>query len=82
MKPIKFKEQNFEYKKPDSMTDEQCKPLPVYKYDAGVISCWKMSLLERIKALFTGRVWLDVYGGGQPPVWLGINTPFIKTPKE
>lgn len=78
MKPIKFKQQNITYTKPEGMTDEQCGSLPAYKYESGIISCWKMSLRERIKVLFTGVVWFDVVSQVQPPIWLGVNIPFIR----
>lgn len=77
MKPIEFKERNITYTKPADMTDEECGSLPAYRNGIDNISCWKMSIKERLKALFTGVVWIDVIGGGQPPIWLGVNTPFI-----
>ena len=57
MKPVPFKFQNFVYKKNSSKYDE----LPAWKNKGArgeVVSCWKMSFLERLKVLFTGRVWL------------------------
>lgn len=77
MNPIKFKEQNFTYTKPESMTDEECSSLPVYKQNNEIISCWKMSFKERIKALFTGKVWFCVMSYSQPPIWLDVNSPFV-----
>jgi len=76
MKPIEFKEQNMVYQKPESMTDEQCGPLPVHKYNEGIISCWKLSIRERIKALFTGVVWFCVLSPTQPPIYLDVEKPF------
>jgi hypothetical protein len=76
MKPIKFKEQNIVFKKPPSMTDEECSSLPAHAYDGGIISCWHMSVWERIKALFTGRIWFCVLGNEQPPIWLDVKRPF------
>lgn len=78
MKPIKFKEQNITFTKPESMTDEQCSSLPGLRHPDGIISCWHMSLRERIKVLFTGVVWFDVVGQNQPPIWLGVDIPFKK----
>ena len=56
MKPIEFKEHNKIYAK----DQEQYLPLPVYKDDSdegNVISCWKLTWWERIKILFTGKMW-------------------------
>ncbi len=82
MKPTNFKQQNTVYKAPDGMTEEECGALPAFKYEAGVISCWKLSFRERLKCLFTGKVWLDVLMRGQPPVWLGVDAPFISAKED
>lgn len=80
MKPTKFKEANKNLLKPNSMTDEECSSLWVYTDGKGCISCWKLSLRDRIRALLFGKVWLCVLGGGtQPPVWIECkNTVFEK----
>ncbi len=70
MKPIKFRQQNVIY------VAEDCGNLPAYKGYGQIISCWKMTLVERIKALITGKVWLSVLGINQPPVYLCVNNPF------
>lgn len=81
MKPAKFEEVNLTYTRPENMTDEECGSLPVHQYERGIISCWKLSFCERVKVIFTGRVWLDVAATRQPPVWLGVNAPFIRERK-
>ena len=78
MKPIKFKQQNITYTKPKSMTDEECGSLPACKHENGIVSCWKMTLRERLKVLFTGIVWLGVASHVQPPVWFLVDKPFIE----
>ena len=80
MKPIHFEESNKDLLKPKGMTDKECGSLPVYTDGVTCISCWKASLLDRIKLLFCGKVWLGVMSGEtQPPVWLKIEkTAFIK----
>ena len=45
------------------------------------ISCWKLSLIERIQALFIGKVWLHILVS-QPPVYLGTDFPFAKEPQN
>ncbi len=82
MKPIQFEQSNKELTKPASMTDEQCTPLPVYVNEDSVVgtsclSCWKADWRERLRFLFTGRVWLNVFSGtSQPPVSLYIRHPW------
>ena len=72
MKPIEFKQQTKILLKPQSLTDEECSSLPVYSDGEQCVSLWKMSLKERLKALFFGRAWLYVLSGDtQPPVWIG-----------
>jgi len=79
MEPIEFAESNAILRKPDSMTDKECKDLYVFKNGKVIISCWKCSsLFERLKFLFTGTIWLWVMGvESQPPVSLQIQYPFI-----
>lgn len=77
MKPITFEEQNKVLNKPESMTDEECSPLPVFNDGEQSVSCWKCeSLRERIKFLFTGIMWLGVFAGrSQPPVYITVDKP-------
>lgn len=57
MKPIEFPEQNVVYAK----DQPEYQPLPAFK-DKGemgqVISCWQLSFTERIRLLFTGKLWV------------------------
>lgn len=79
MKPIKFKEANKKLLKPKNMTDEERGDLWVYTDGEQCLSCWKMTLKQRISALIYGRVWLSVLSGkSQPPVWIdSTKTVFI-----
>ena len=78
MKPIEFKEANAKLQKPESMTDKECKSLPVFRNGKQCISCWKPTLKERLSILSYGKIWLSVHSGNtQPPVWLkGEKTVF------
>jgi hypothetical protein len=74
MKPIEFKEQNvvFAEDQPEYL------PLPAHKVDSPqgeVICCWEMSIIERIKVLFTGKVWLCLLSFNRPltPNLLTVN---------
>jgi len=50
---------------------ESIEPLPVWTDGEKCVSCWQMSLRERLSALCFGRVWLSVLSGrSQPPVHL------------
>jgi len=73
MKPTKFPQANKNLLKPESMTDEECGPLEVFTNGTQCISCWKMSIRERLSALIFGRAWLSVFSGEtQPPVALWV----------
>ncbi len=65
MKPIKFPEQNCTY----AENQPEYLPLPAFK-DAGemgqVISCWQLSLKERLRILFTGKLWVSLAMFGKP----------------
>lgn len=79
LNPIKFKEANKNLLKPDSMTDEECGSLWVYSDGWQCISCWKLTIRQRLAALLHGRVWLSVIGGStQPPVWLDCGKTVFK----
>jgi len=77
MKPIEFEGQTIVLSKPPSMTDEECGSLAILQLDGTCISCWKMSWRERLKAFFTGVMWIGVYSGKtQPPIYVAIDRPF------
>jgi hypothetical protein len=84
MKPVYFEEATKELKKPSSMTDEECSSLWVHNDGEQSVSCWKMTLKERIKLLFHGRIWVGVvFGKSQPPIWVDPSkTVFIKPEKN
>jgi len=84
MLPIKFKEANKTLLKPESMTDEECRSLPVFTDGVACVSCWKLSWKERLFALIFGKIWLSVLSGKtQPPVWLACaDTVFTEESDE
>lgn len=74
MKPISFPEQNKTWAK-----DQQpYLPLPAYSDTVNTVSCWKLSWRERLKLLFTGKLWLRQKNFGQPlqPQLPTVDTPF------
>ncbi len=65
MKPIEFKEQNVTYAK----DQPEYQPLPAFKSDTPqgeVISCWKLTIRERLILLFTGRLWVSLMTFNRP----------------
>jgi len=65
MKPIKFKEQNCTY----AENQPEYLPLPAFKSlesDGQVISCWSLSFTERIRILFTGKLWVSLMAFHKP----------------
>ena len=74
MKPIEFKHQNIVFAK----DQPEYQPLPALKIDSEqgeVISCWHMSLKERLTVLFTGNVWLSLVSFNKPltPSFMSVN---------
>lgn len=73
MKPVEFKHQNIVFAK----DQPEYTPLPALKLNTPqgeVISCWKMTLKERIIVLFTGRVWISLLSFNNPltPSYLAV----------
>ena len=65
MKPIEFKEQNIVFAK------DQPKyiPLPGYKYknpEGDFVFCMGLSFKERIRVLFTGKIWVCLLTFNKP----------------
>jgi len=82
MKPINFKESNKTFLRPESMTDDQCRPLRVYQDDKYIISKWKLTFFERIQILFSGIIWLCVHANYTPPISVDLKNPFIEKGKK
>lgn len=77
MKPTAFPEQTCVYAKGQI----EYMPLPVHRNEDdpnGVLTCcWRLSWRERIKVLFTGRVWNEIMTFRKPlqPHLLSIDKP-------
>jgi hypothetical protein len=80
MKPIPFPEQTIVWAK----DQPPYRPLPAYTDERETISLWAMSLGERLRVLWTGRLWLRQQNFGQPlqPQLPSTTTPFGATPTE
>lgn len=74
MKPIKFPEQNVTF----AENQPEYLPLPAFK-DSGprgeVIFCMALTFRERLKLLFTGKLWCSLLMFGQPltPSFFTVN---------
>lgn len=77
MTPIEFKEQTIVWSK----NQPPYLPLPAYTDDRQTISCWKLDIIERIKVLLFGKLWLRQMNFGAPlqPQAPSIDTPFLES---
>ena len=75
MKPIKFPEQNCTYAK----DQKEYLPLPAFKDERETISCWQISFAERLKILFSGKIWLRQlnFGEALQPQSPTVDYPFL-----
>lgn len=63
MTPIEFNEQTVVFAK----DQPEYLPLPAHVDGQGIVtSCWRLGLRERLRLLFTGRLWLQQMAFGQP----------------
>lgn len=75
MKPIKFKGYNYEWAK----GQDEYETLPAYlnlkSEGKETISCWKLTWWERLKVLFTGKIWVCqlTFGKDLQPYKLGLS---------
>lgn len=83
MKPVDFKYSNKTLGPPkhwrysDNVTG--IVPMPIWTDGEQCVSCWKMNLWERIKALLFGKVWVAVLSGNtQPPVGISVAKEYLK----
>ena len=75
MVPVEFPEQNTVIAK----GQPEYLGLPAYLGpDGHMVSCWRLSVWERIKILFTGRLWLEALTFNKPlqPLFMGVEKPF------
>lgn len=73
MKPVKFKQVNVKLLGKPPVAD-----MYAYIDTEQYISCWKMSLWERIVVLWTGIVWLRLKTQTPIPMAVEAETPFMK----
>lgn len=77
MKLIEFPEQTVVIAK----DQPQYKPLPAYQYPGDpqgrIACCWSLTWRERVRLLFTGRIWHQIltFNGPLQPQLLSIEKP-------
>jgi hypothetical protein len=59
MKPAMFKEANIIF----SDKEKKSLPMPTFRINKTIVACWKMNLIERIRVLFKGRMWVCLVNG-------------------
>ena len=79
MKPINFEESN------QTLGEDQPEylALHVHRYSGHpsiVVSCWKMTFLERFKTLFTGKIWVNMmtFKKKPMPIRLDVDKPRMR----
>ncbi len=78
MKVIDFKECNTVY----AEDQPEYLPLPAHKSDDGVVtSCWGLNIKERLKVLFSGKIFLQVLTFNKPlqPLKMVTDNPAQKS---
>ena len=76
MKPVEFKEQNVVY----AENQKPYLPLPAFKADTPrgeVVSCWELNFIERVRILFTGKLWVSLMSFDKP-----LTPSFLSTKKS
>ena len=57
--------------------------LPIWTDGEQCVSCWRMSLRERLSALIFGRIWVAVLSGHtQPPICVNANRDYLQEEKD
>jgi hypothetical protein len=76
MKPVKFHGSNVVF----AENQKEYLPLPAHRTDDGrVTSCWQLSFKERIKTLFSGRLYIQMLTFNAP---LQPLLPTVENPIE
>ena len=75
MLPTEFPEQTMVWAK----DQDPYLPLPAYTDEQQTVTCWKLTLWERLRVLLSGRLWLRVLNFGAP---LQPQKPQTRSPFE
>lgn len=78
MNPIDFPDSNLNLTKPRDMTDDECKSMMVFCTPEVMVSCWRLTWMDRLRVLFGRHVWLTVVGKRHPPVAMSTLCPIVR----
>ena len=81
MTPHRFPEANVVFG--EGQPEYQPLPAVVGLFNGEVITCWRPSLWERVKLLWTGRVWVHqlTFGGRLQPLIVSAHKLFVMDPE-
>lgn len=73
MRPIEFPEANAMFAE-----ESEYLPLPAWTDESEVVHCWRGTWRDRLRFLFTGKMWVHVLTFGKPlqPSSLRTDRPF------
>ena len=74
MKAVKFREHNRMY----AEDQPEYLSLPAHRSDEGIVTtCWKLSFLERIRVILTGKVYAQAMTFDKPlqPLKMSVSNP-------
>ena len=80
MKVIEFKGCNVVY----AEDQPEYLKLPGLRMEDGeLMTCWELSIKERLKILFTGKMWLNILTSHKPlqPLKMSVDKPFYAIQK-
>lgn len=79
MQPVDFPCRNLTLGPPPGLTEEECRPLPVFFDGRMYVSCWELSDADIEEILKTRKVWLCISNPAHPPVWVDTKPMFEET---
>lgn len=82
MKPTLFPEVNTVLSPPDQTYSKNVSgvgPLPIWSDGEQCVSCWKLSLRDRLSVLIFGKIWAAILSGyTQPPIALSVERKYFR----
>lgn len=84
MKAINFKDANIEFAK-DQKQYNSLPALRIGDENDTIVTCWRLTFFERLKILFTGRIWMSEMNFNRPltPRYFSVKRDNVYTiPKD
>jgi hypothetical protein len=82
MEPVQHPLCNDILRRPENMTEEECRDLPIFRSDEYVWSFWEPSLEELIALNRGGTIALAIQGTTHPPLSVQATCPHREQPKR